>query len=85
MSDRPIPIGRFSCGCVGFRVTDEQALLFKTCDGEERETLFFRLMEKEKSWEPISRDEFEKLVDALGALVNDGWRLRTIKSCLNVP
>jgi len=79
---------KFDCGCVGTLPNDSGAsVLVYACDGgRDDPPLDIRARDMSgKTFKALSDDSVTKFVLALSSLVNDGWRLREVRSLLGEP
>jgi len=75
---------RFECGCKGLALPDGRAVCIWACDQDYASDLGFHFRDlSDKSHSPLPTDTVDKLVDQLGHLVADGYRLRTVKGILS--
>lgn len=78
---------RFSCGCIGFRFSTggkrRFPLVVKRCDADgSDDPIEVRLCKdlSEKTYTPLDDIDLNRLLCEIGALVADGYKLRTIRS-----
>ena len=80
---------RFDCGCMGLLLDcDDSAeccfYVIDRCDGERGELeIVERPALKDKSYEPMEREQAQVLLQRMGNLISDGYDLRTIRSIIN--
>lgn len=77
---------RFDCGCVGLHgvqgVAEGHTLLVLACDAEDRAVSLFPRDMSGKTHEPISEDRARGLVREMEALLQDGYKFRTLRALL---
>lgn len=75
---------RYDCGCIGVPMLKSgSAFVFRACDGDDRHVgPFARDMSGKKIFELLTEFQLETLFREMGALVNDGYNYRDLRSHL---
>jgi hypothetical protein len=86
---------RWSCGCVGLRITDPDAgsdpdsgpldFVIKACDGEDRAVGIWQRDQSDKTYQPLSGAQIVDLTREMDGFMGKGHRYDAIRAMLGIP